>query len=227
METPCHQQDVQAIDRAKKTDSMVAYSCHGGMQEMAMPIRFETKIIGYAIVGQFRNSHQHTSPYATQWQKKFSNNDLQKKYEQSPVLSNEKIEGLKKLFSHSIRSIEAESMIVLRDYDLISPLIDQINRHPEQNISIEKASKIIGRSKSTINRLFKTMTGYPFRQYQIHTRLEKAKQKMADHPHLPATQIAEQLGFDDSLYFSRLFKKHTGVSSSVYRAGLSIKKQSD
>jgi AraC-like DNA-binding protein len=34
---------------------------------------------------------------------------------------------------------------------------------------------------------------------------------------LPISQIAEQLGYADPLYFSRKFHKQTGVSPTAYR----------
>lgn len=217
MEEECHNQDLDSIREARKTGSLVTYTCHGGMQEMAMPIHFENTIIGYAIIGQFRNNGQRVSPYASRWENRFGNNRLQEIYESSPMLNQERIEGLKKLFRHSVRSIESDSLIVLKDYDLISPLIEQIHRHPENTLTIEEAEKIIGRSKSTINRLFKNTTGHAFRQYQIQTKIEIAQQIMRNHPQQPAAVVAEQLGFDDPLYFSRLFKKHTGQTPSSFR----------
>ena len=36
----------------------------------------------------------------------------------------------------------------------------------------------------------------------------------------PSAQVALMCGIEDSFYFSRLFKKHTGLSPAAYRKGL-------
>ena len=69
---------------------------------MAMPICCEDQIIGYAIIGQFRDTTQLRSPYADIWEHRFGNTELQKAYESAPSFSEIQIEGMKKLFRHSI-----------------------------------------------------------------------------------------------------------------------------
>ncbi|MEI8205669.1 MAG: PocR ligand-binding domain-containing protein [Kiritimatiellales bacterium] len=220
MEATCHDQDISATAQTRKSKEIYSYCCHGGMHEMAVPICCEDQIIGYAIIGQFRDTTQLRSPYADIWEHRFGNTELQTAYESAPAFSETKIESIKKLFRHSIRIIESEYMIVMKDYDLISPLITRIHEQPETPIPVKDAVKLIGRSESSINRLFKTITGLSFKQYQIQTLLKKANDLMSNNPHTPAAQIAAQLGFEDPLYFSRLYKQHTGKTPSDFRKQL-------
>jgi AraC-like DNA-binding protein len=53
-------------------------------------------------------------------------------------------------------------------------------------------------------------------QYVQHLRLEEAK-RLLRSTDLPIAEIAEQVGFADALYFSRLIHRESGVSPSLFR----------
>jgi AraC-like DNA-binding protein len=56
------------------------------------------------------------------------------------------------------------------------------------------------------------MTPY---QYALHAKINRAKQILA-MGQWTVKEIASQVGFEDPYYFSRLFKKKTGLSPSQY-----------
>ncbi len=66
-----------------------------------------------------------------------------------------------------------------------------------------------------INRVFKNITGKTIFVYLSELRIEKAKQLLKNRI-FSITDIAEKTGFNDSYYFSKVFKKHTGMSPSAY-----------
>lgn len=66
-----------------------------------------------------------------------------------------------------------------------------------------------------INRVFRTITGKTIFVYLAELRIEKAKQLLRNRI-FSISDIAEKTGFNDSYYFSKVFKKHTGMSPSAY-----------
>ncbi|MDF2804796.1 MAG: transcriptional regulator, AraC family, partial [Anaerocolumna sp.] len=66
-----------------------------------------------------------------------------------------------------------------------------------------------------INRVFRNITGKTIFVYLAELRIEKAKQ-LLKHQIFSISDVAEKTGFSDGYYFSKVFKKHTGVSPSVY-----------
>lgn len=68
----------------------------------------------------------------------------------------------------------------------------------------------------SMSRVFKKQFGVGFAEYINGKRLEKAKQ-MLQTTEIPIKEIASCAGFADANYFSRIFKKDTGMSPSQYR----------
>lgn len=52
--------------------------------------------------------------------------------------------------------------------------------------------------------------------YLIHLRLQHASYLLQDR-NLRVKEIAQQVGYDDICYFSKLFKKHYEISPSMLR----------
>ncbi|MBQ4115908.1 MAG: helix-turn-helix transcriptional regulator [Clostridia bacterium] len=66
---------------------------------------------------------------------------------------------------------------------------------------------------------FKQLTKTTPMQYIVNLRLTNAM-NMLENKNYNIAQIASAVGYDNPLYFSRLFKKHTGLSPSEYRNNL-------
>jgi AraC-like DNA-binding protein len=218
MNEHCRRQDKEMMQQAAELQQMISYTCHAGMREAVIPLFVDKQLAGYVMVGQFRS---HTdpaeSPYATQWRNRKGNNALQDAFDASPVFPEDKIDTLLAMFRQLVELILSSQLIHHKDYDLIEPLIHQIRETPHINISMDEAAQRSGCSPSTVSRLFRKITGQSLKQYQIMVRLQLASERMLDSPSRPISEIASTVGFDDPFYFSRLFRKHYGISPSKYR----------
>ena len=72
---------------------------------------------------------------------------------------------------------------------------------------------------------FKEATGCSPLQYFINLKIEKAKELLA-FSDLSITEVGEQVGYDNPLYFSRQFKAQLGISPRAYRKTLQKHKES-
>ena len=68
-----------------------------------------------------------------------------------------------------------------------------------------------------MSKLFRKYTRQSYNQYLTGIRMERAKQLMEENSELFVKDIAEMVGYRDLKYFSKLFKKVTGVSPSDYK----------
>ncbi len=89
----------------------------------------------------------------------------------------------------------------------------------EQNLagdlSLELVAERISLSPSYFSRLFKNTVGCSFSEYVTRTRLQYAKLLMANEK-LSVSEVAERCGFNNSNYFSTIFKKYNQVSPKEY-----------
>ncbi len=98
----------------------------------------------------------------------------------------------------------------------IQQMVEWIHRHPEESLPITYYARRANMSVSNFIRRFKAHTGLPPQQYITRFRMSHAKELLTSSQ-LPITDIARIVGYDNPLYFSRMFKKETCVSPRAYR----------
>ncbi|HBL84296.1 MAG: hypothetical protein A2Y17_07430 [Clostridiales bacterium GWF2_38_85] len=94
--------------------------------------------------------------------------------------------------------------------------IEYITYNYSQSISIESISSYIGISRSHLYRSFMECLNKSPLQFIIEYRMERAIH-LLKNTSLTIGMIANSVGIIDSLYFSRMFKQHIGMSPSEYR----------
>jgi AraC-like DNA-binding protein len=100
-------------------------------------------------------------------------------------------------------------------------LVEKAKFFMEENITREVDlngfGEMLGVSTSHLNSVFKSYTAMTPYQYFISIKIRKAKE-MLESGDWSIKEVAFRLGFDDQYYFSRLFKKKTGISPSRWGA---------
>lgn len=84
-------------------------------------------------------------------------------------------------------------------------------RAPE--FSLGEAARTVGASVNHLNRILKKQTGQTFHQLLLRERLERARELLR-RGKMNCTEAALESGFNDSNYFSRVFRKTYGYSPS-------------
>ncbi|NOV04652.1 AraC family transcriptional regulator [Paenibacillus planticolens] len=88
-------------------------------------------------------------------------------------------------------------------------------RYAEQ-ITLQGLAELLDCNARQLQRLFKAKVSMGPMEYLMQVRLGKAK-SFLQHTDVPLSEIAEDIGYTDSYYFSRIFKKHVGVSPGRFR----------
>lgn len=104
--------------------------------------------------------------------------------------------------------------------DEIQDAITFITTHFYSKLQIDELATSCKLSPSHFMHLFKVQTGTSPLAYQQTLRIEQAKASLIS-TNLSISEIAEQTGYQDPLYFSRVFKKVTGFSPKDYRRNYS------
>jgi iron complex transport system substrate-binding protein len=116
-----------------------------------------------------------------------------------------------------LRQMQTQNVEMVQP-DLLAQAIRYIENHYEQPITLESLAELLACGPQQLLRVFKSRQGNTPIRYLIQTRIERAKELLLDTP-ATLQEISEGVGYPDSYYFSRLFKKHTGCSPLQFRAG--------
>lgn len=98
----------------------------------------------------------------------------------------------------------------------LSMVLDYLDTHYSENITLEEAASIACFSKFYFTRLFKQYTNQTFYDYLSAKRI-KAAEQMLIVPNLAITEISLKSGFSSLSSFNRTFKRLKGCSPSEYR----------
>lgn len=116
--------------------------------------------------------------------------------------------------------------LIMDIYDISEPrilggLVDNIKFFLEQNINMNINSDAVEREFNLtykyMNRLFKAEVGESIKQYYSRNRMgaiARALRSTDDN----ISNVCRRFGFDDPLYFSKVFKKEFGISPREYRS---------
>ena len=93
---------------------------------------------------------------------------------------------------------------------------DFIQAQYAAGISLEEVAQHVQLAPTYFSQLFKQETGKTYNEFLTDVRLEAAKTLLEDSD-FGIAQVAEQVGYTDSRYFSKLFQKKVGIRPKEYR----------
>lgn len=91
-----------------------------------------------------------------------------------------------------------------------------IQQNFSKEISLQDVADSVGMNASYLSHLLKKKTGMNYTEYLIHLRIRRARELIRSTDE-KFYVISEQVGYPNTFYFTRLFKRETGQSPSEYR----------
>lgn len=134
------------------------------------------------------------------------------------VLKTTHVDALRVITSKLIKSIIQELKYIRHNQakHLIVRAINFIEHNYDQNISLDDIAKVINLSKPYVCNIFKKETGQNLSTYINQIRIEKAKQ-LLQNPANSNKDIYAMVGYSNQQYFSRVFKKMTGMTTTAFK----------
>lgn len=86
-----------------------------------------------------------------------------------------------------------------------------IEEHYQEKLTLTEIADTLNISSGYLSNNFKKFTGMTLSDYIAHVKIEHAKELIDTHQYL-MYEISDMLGFDNPYYFSKVFKKVTGIS---------------
>lgn len=98
----------------------------------------------------------------------------------------------------------------------IVKLTDYINNNFNKQLTLEESAKKLNMSRTYLSKLFHSNTGFTFKNYLSIIRIKHSKELLRN-TNKSVIDIANECGFEDSNYFSTVFKKSENMSPLEYR----------
>ncbi len=106
--------------------------------------------------------------------------------------------------------------------EIVANVLNYINNNfSKEEITLQEISKNMNVSYHYLSKIFKDEIGKSFVEYLTELRMGKAMQ-LLNNPNISIKEIAQSVGYNDPNYFSKAFKKVTGLSPTEYRMGKGI-----
>ncbi len=109
--------------------------------------------------------------------------------------------------------------IVNQSNAMLNMIINYMKDHISENLTIAQLVKYSGSNKTTITNVFNENFGMGAIDYFISLKIDTAKKYLRENNY-NVTQISEMLGYSNIHYFSRQFKKLTGMSPTQYSSSI-------
>lgn len=100
---------------------------------------------------------------------------------------------------------------------------DYVKNHYMEEISMQDAAKAMNYSDAYFCKLFKQCFGQNFTAYLTQVRMNEAK-KMLQNKAINIKDVSSGVGYTDSKYFSKVFKRMNGMLPSEYRSSYNVQK---
>lgn len=231
----CQKCDMFGGLEASKTGKPLIYRCHAGLTDFSVPIVVENQLSGFLLSGQViceeSSEVGNIQTEETDWK---NDKDLISAFRSVPVFSSKKINS------------SAEMLTIISQYYLKSEMEKSREEqkqkivfhhtkvaHHEENKEIRKALKYIEKnlnhpitldevashvylSSYYFSKLFKKEMNVNFINYVNQKKMSLAKE-MLKNPRLSIDNIARNLGFTQTSYFCKVFRKEFDVTPKGYR----------
>lgn len=123
------------------------------------------------------------------------------------------------------RSVFSEILILLFQYlqrdqynysgiRTVEKVISHMTENYREGLTLDKLAEAAGVSASYLGSIFRKVTGRSTIDYLIEIRINRAKNLLKDG--FSVSETSKLVGFNDLYYFSRAFKKHSGICPSKY-----------
>ncbi len=221
----CMDCDDDAVKVVLETKKTYIYRCHIGFYEALIPVLINGEVVAVFIFGQLKTSSD--SPEFEQIfdrvvnldEDHFNNVDkkeLKQDFYNMKVMNAEAIEALCRIVERFMPVMVQNNLISTMKTGIQVEIAYYIQRNMDKYIKISDVTEALNISQAHLCRIMKRDFGKSFTEYVNDLKVDKAKELLAT-TNFSVSEISSKLGFEDSNYFSRLFKKKTGENTTAYR----------
>ena len=217
----CEECDYKAMRACMERRQAYTYKCHAGLRECVLPVFDSGEIVAYIAFGQVLDD----SSRKLQWEDTLEALDwyegdiaeLKDAYGELVQFSQAKRKAFAELLEAITSYIQLEGIIRSANFSDQQRLEMFIDEHYMEKLSLKSISESLGIGTTKLCSLAKKLSPDGSITKLISIRRVEAAKILLLKENMSIAEIAEKVGFSDYNYFTKIFKKISGVTPSQYR----------
>lgn len=203
-------------------DKPFMYTCHLGISEVIVPAKPEKDVMGWvsisgAVPAQNRekrwdNILRLCREYGLDTQKVRESFFRLKRYD----IAEGGMHPFARMIDVCLRYAVEERIICSRYPSVLEEAIETIKSRLHEPLSVTEVAETLGVSQAYLTNLMSKELGICPGQYIIREKMKIAADLLLQNGDMSIAQVGMAIGIADASYFSRLFKKHFGLTPSEY-----------
>ncbi len=234
----CRLSDRRGGLKASSDNKPCVYRCHAGLVDFSIPLIIEGHLVGFVLCGQVRLTQDDDLDNIQNVDRKWEyDHDLKLDYERIPVVDFQKIQASSELLKLIVDNCIHKhiNLFVVDDSETgsdsdadkgrmpihsndakIKKALRYIDNHFCEDLRLEDVASHVYLSPYYFSKIFKKYRGVGFNAYLNKQRMNHAR-KMLQHSDLSVALIAKNLGFSQTSYFCKVFRKDCDMTPQEYR----------
>ena len=216
----CFECDKELCTRTLTTSQPQTHRCHAGLIDTAIPIKFKDTILGFLMFGQ-ATSTETDEELNFMLKKichelKLEENLLRKAHGDLTKYQPDIVKSAANILKMATRYLWLSDMIKIDNDDLTEKIDEYIRANIDKKITVDSICKQFSISKNKLYSLAQTRLNMTIGNYIQKLRIEAAKNLLTTTD-LPIYAICNAIGIVEYNYFTKVFKKQTGLTPLKYR----------
>ena len=213
----CCGQDKMMCEQCERKNETIVYNCYAGLSEIVMPIKIEGNLVGYGLLGQFSTGRNLPEIIRENWVKAGLNlEELKKVYDAQPMFDKPALDNMLRLFTMMIAFIVTREYVRFRRPGLTERVIHWVDEHISEPLRLDAIAEELNYSTSAISHTLNRQLGMSFKKICILKKIQRFESIITVDPNLSVQEAAALVGFNDPLYFSRIYRKIRLSAPSIY-----------
>ena len=215
----CDKCTQEACLECKRTQKLNIYRCHAGLIEAISPVSINGALVGYIMLGQIITKENYSSDKKKIIKYISKYTELaEETFSELTVKDEVFIEASVKIMECCASYLLMKKLIITDKNRIIDELTSYIGNNISSPINTDDLCGKFFISRNMLYKIFNEKFGTTVAKYIKKQKIEQAKEFILNGASI--TEAAYSTGYNDSSYFSKVFKEETGVLPTVFKKSL-------
>lgn len=215
----CEKSDVRAFNTCRNTKNIFVYKCHAGLIEVASPVKINDLVLGYVMFGQIVDKSVKSTEKVNVLKKcskyNLDSGLLSTNFDKLIFKSEEQIRAASKILESCACYLWISNLIKVNEESFFLKIDKYITENLEYEITPDILCRHFNLSRNKLYEISDKAFGMGISAYVRKRRIEQAK-KYLETEVCSISEVCYKVGIKDYNYFSKMFKKETGLSPRGY-----------